>query len=553
MSEPLMNAIALEPEAPETQPSTGATTRAFSPPSHRGLARRTLRVLGNVVPLAFAFACVVGLFALGRGTGWSLSKLSALRGEEREKETEWCAEHGVPESECVECNPDLLPRIKGVKWDKEFGVHESPLRHPEIAETPTPPTVTQEDWARARRAVSFAPRVENNPKCKLHERRIQLTSSDVAERLGILSKPVTTGPVVEGVSAPGETSYDPTRVARLSARVPGAVFRVEKRLGDRVKRGEVLALIDAAEVGKAKAEFQQALAQLDLKAQTLERLKELSGQAVPGQTVREAEAALEEARLLLATTEQALGNLGLPVSAKELRSLHPADLVRKMQFLGIPDALARELSGSTLSSNLLPVTSPVDGEVVSRSVAAGETADPTKVLFVVADTSRLWLTLRARVEDAPKLRPGQPVRFAHTGHAEGDAGVVAWVSPTADEKTRTVAVRVDLPNPDGTHRANTFGTARVILREERNAVIVPSEAVHWEGDCNVVFVRDRNFERPGSPKVFHVRTVRPGGQDVTAGVPVTEIAAGVLPGEWVAVTNSGVLRSELLKNNLGAG
>ena len=53
--------------------------------------------------------------------------------------------------------------------------------------------------------------------------------------------------------------------------------------------------------------------------------------------------------------------------------------------------------------------------------------------------------------------------------------------------------------------------------------------------------------------MFHVRTVRPGAEDVAAGGPVTEVAAGVLPGEWVAVANSGVLRSELLKNNLGAG
>lgn len=549
MSESPNDVIALEPEAPPAVPSAGGSA-AVSPPARHGVARRAVRFVGNLLPLALALGCVGGLVALGRATGWSLPKLSALAGEGREAEEDWCAEHGVPESACVECNPALLPRVTGVKWDREFGVHENPLRNPEVAQTLGPPVVTSEDWARARRAVGFAPRVENAPKCKLHERRIQLASAEIVERLGIVSRPVTTGPVTEGVSAPGETGYDPTRVARLSARVPGAVFRVEKQVGDRVKRGEVLALIDAAEVGKVKAEFQQALAQVDLKAQTLERLKELSGQSVPGQSVREAEAALEEARVRLATAEQALGNLGLPVSAKELAALAPADLVRRMQFLGLSDPLARTLAGATGSSNLLPITSPLDGEVVSRSVAAGETADPAKVLFVVADTSRLWITLRVRVEDAPRLRPGQPVRFAH---AEGDGGTVAWVSPTADEKTRTVAVRADLPNPDGGHRANTFGTARVILREERNAVLVPSAAVHWEGDCNVVFVRDRNFETPGAPLVFHVRTVRPGAEDVAAGGPVTEVAAGVLPGEWVAVANSGVLRSELLKNNLGAG
>ena len=85
-------------------------------------------------------------------------------------------------------------------------------------------------------------------------------------------------------------------------------------------------------------------------------------------------------------------------------------------------------------------------------------------------------------------------------------------------------------------------------------MVVPSDAVHWEGCCNVVFVADRGFDREGGFKVFHVRKVRPGATDATpAGIPVTEVIAGVLPGERVATANSGVLRSELLRNNLGAG
>lgn len=85
------------------------------------------------------------------------------------------------------------------------------------------------------------------------------------------------------------------------------------------------------------------------------------------------------------------------------------------------------------------------------------------------------------------------------------------------------------------------------------AVVVPSNAIHWEGDCNVVFVQDKDFAKPGSLKVFHVRSVRLGATDATSAEPLTEIVAGLLPGEMVATTNSGILRTELLKNNLGAG
>lgn len=169
----------------------------------------------------------------------------------------------------------------------------------------------------------------------------------------------------------------------------------------------------------------------------------------------------------------------------------------------------------------------------------------------------MWLVLQLRPEDANRVKPGQPVRFryaAGAGPAASDSGTVAWISPSADEKTRTVPVRVDLPNVSDRHHANTFGTAEVVLREEKDALVVPNGAVHWDGCCNVVFVRDTNYEKPGTPKVVHVRKVRPGAKDVPAAAgPVTEIAAGLLPGEWVATTNSGIFRSELLKNDLGAG
>ena len=85
----------------------------------------------------------------------------------------------------------------------------------------------------------------------------------------------------------------------------------------------------------------------------------------------------------------------------------------------------------------------------------------------------MWLTLRARLEDADRLRPGQPVRFRHAGHAgpvDWDTGRIVWVSPAADERTRSVPVRVNLPNPSDRHHANTFGTGEVILRSEPAAV-----------------------------------------------------------------------------------
>jgi len=546
MLEDTSNVSVLEPPSPTAQAPVPAAEKRPSLPS------RVLGWAGHAVPTLLALAAVGALVLVGQRTGWRMPKFSALTGNTAVEKDDWCEEHSVPDSQCVECVKGCMPRGKEYGWCKLHGVSECPLEHPDVAQLSSPPTITQEDLDRAQRALSFAPRVENNSKCKLHQRRIQFTSAEAVTRLGIEVSPVSQASIAETVTANGEIGFDPTLVARLSSRAGGTLWQVEKQVGDKVKKGEVLALVDAADVGKAKAEFQQALVNLDLKAQTLAKLKELAGLTASEQSVEEAKAAVAEGEVRLLAARQTLVNLGLPVRVEDYKKLAPADVARQMQFLGLPTDLAKEVARRTSSSNLIALVAPFDGEVIVREGVSGETVDPAKVLFVVADTRRMWLTLQVRLEDAQRVKVGQPVQFRHEGHSSWDTGTVAWVSPAVDEKTRTVPVRVEFPNPDGRHHARTFGTAQVVLRQEPKAVVVPSAAIHWEGDCHVVFVRDKDFEKSDF-KVFHVRKVRPGAKDVDGGRPVTEIIAGVLPGELVATTNSGILRGELLKNNLGAG
>ena len=513
---------------------------------------------GRAVPNLLILFALGALAYWGHHNGWKLPRFAELAGGAGEGKDDWCAEHSVPESECVECNPGLLPRAQSYGWCKAHGVHECPLEHPDVAQVKYTPRVTQDDLDRARRALEFAVRPANSPKCKLHQRRIQFASDQAVARAGVEVAAAWEAPVTESVPANGEITYDPTRVARLSSRVPGTVWRVLKEVGQPVREGEVLALVDAAEVGRAKAEYLQAFAQLRLRSVTVERMTPLVREGNTSEAVyRAAEAALEEGRIRLLAARQALVNLGLPIRDEELKELATEEVARRVQFLGLPEALAKALDAKTTTANLVPVTAPLDGVVVDRKVVPGEQVGAAKALFVVADTRRMWLTLQVRQEDARLLRardahsgaPGQTVRFLPGGADQEVAGEVVWVSTAVDEKTRTVQARADLADPDGRLRANTFGSGRVILREEKRAVVVPSEAVQWEGDCHVVFVRDKNFEEKGAPKVFHTRTVRPGARDGA----VTEIIAGVLPGEMVVARGSGLLRSELLKNNLGEG
>lgn len=497
--------------------------------------------------------------------------------------SDWCKEHGVPESKCTLCHPEILTSGVAADWCREHGVPESacPQCHPEIAvigEAPPP-----ESGA----AVAAEPPTETDrSRCQTHQARIQFASAEAVRKAGVRVEAVEERPMAAHVTAPGEVRYDDTRVARLAARAPGILVRVEKTIGQEVKRGDVLALVDAVEVGRARSALLEALAQVGVKAAAIERvhasvtqseqivgvrarsLERVRSSAKEGfrsqadvqeaegavaeaeaETLRvklelqEAEAALRESRLRVATASQELTNLGIPVHLDELEKLPPHEVHEEVMQAGIPDDVAVALDKGQGTANLVPVVAPLDGVIVAADAITGEVVDTSKQLFVVADVRRMWLVLDVRQEDVARVAGGQPVSFrpdADGGNAV--SGRVTWISTAADERTRTVRVRADVENPDGRLRANTFGTGRIVVRQSPKATAVPTPAIHWEGCCHVVFVRL-------TEEIFQTRKVQLGARQA----PFTEITAGVLPGELVATAGSHVLKSDLLKSKLGAG
>jgi cobalt-zinc-cadmium efflux system membrane fusion protein len=507
--------------------------------------------LRRSAPTAIVVGGIVGLAVWGNATEWSMPKFSSLFGGAAEEAADWCEEHNVPESQCVECNKSLCPIGMDYGWCPVHGVMQCPLEHPQIVQLKTQPTITPAMLERANRAVTLRPRPENNSRCNLHMKRIQFASVEAVEKVGVDIAIVAERPIVETIVANGEIGYDQTRMAHFSSRVPGTVWRVQKQVGDRVAKGDVLALIDAAEVGKLKSELLQAISQVRLKGDNVERLRPLAGNAIPAREFLEVQTEADAARIQMRRAQQALVNLGLPVELDEIVNLNSDELAKRVQFLGLPADVVSGLDPHETTSNLLPLRSSLAGVVVERKAVEGEVVDSKSPLFDVADTSQMWLMLNLRQEDARYVSLGQTALFraSETANQPDSKGSVGWISTNADDVTRTVKVRVELANGDGRLRANTFGTGRIVLREEPKAIVIPSDAIHWDGTCNVVFVRDKNFMKANAPKIFHVRSVRPGVKDGA----MTEIIAGLLPGEVIASANSVVLEAQLLKSNLGAG
>ncbi len=546
----------LEPQAPTSiaNGSLGSVPTVLPHPQPESW----LAWLNRAGPMVLVLVVLGGVSYLGHRTGWSVPKFAEVFGGSHSVKDDWCAEHSVPESICVECNKSLMPKLK-TTWCEQHGIHNCPFERLEVVQTQDAPVVSQDDINRAKRALALKDRKENNPRCKLHERRVQFASVDILDKMGVnYLESVGREPIYETVTASGEIAFDQPRVAPVSSAVAGRVWHLTEKgtIGAQVKRGEVLALLDAAEVGKAKTEFLQAYAQADLRKRTLDMQTPLVSQGVlPQARVLESELALREGRIRLMGAQQTLTNMGLPFQIDESKAISVEEIAKQIHFFGIPGEIASRLDPKITTANLMPVIASRDGTVTAVKTSLGEMADAGKPLFVVSDMSQMWLIMNVRQEDVKYLRirdaktPGQKVKFRADGSDQEVVGELVWKRSEVDDKTRTVQFRAELPNADGKLLANSYGTGQIVLREEKDAIVVPNEAIHWENNCHIVFVRDKKFLDPNGFKVFHVRSVRPG---VTNG-RYTEIIAGVLPGEIIATTNSGSLRSELLKNNLGAG
>lgn len=378
---------------------------------------------------------------------------------------------------------------------------------------------------------------------------IELQSDEALKHLGIAVAGAEQRPMNEYIEANGSINYDPTLLVQLSSRVSGTVWRVEKNIGDRVKKGDVLSILQSNQVGTAKTEFLQSVVQVRHTEATLKRLQSLPDQVVAKRELFEAEAALREAKIKQLNKQQALSNLGLPVHYDEKQNLSEADLMKSLQFLGLPALIADKLDAKTTPANLIPVLAPFDGIVLEREVVVGEAVEPALTQFVVADTSRMWILLNVRKEDADQLRVGLPLKFTGDSNPVAIEGKVNWISPEVDKKTRTIHVRAEVPshlNEKGAGaqmlRANTFGRGMIQVRSEPQATVVPQNAVQWTEDGAVVFVAEANG------RVFTPRSVRVGIQENNW----TEIRTGVNPGERVVTSGSHVLKSELAQRKLNS-
>ncbi|MFV2072785.1 MAG: efflux RND transporter periplasmic adaptor subunit [Thermoanaerobaculales bacterium] len=321
------------------------------------------------------------------------------------------------------------------------------------------------------------------------------------------------------VSLPGEVRVNADLLAHVVPRVGGVVREVKKNLGDKVRTGEVMAVIESRELADAKAAFLAARERVALADASFDRELRLWKQQVSSeQEYLEAKRDLAETRIELSSSEQKLHALGF--SEDELASLpqHPDRSFTRFE-----------------------IVAPFAGTIIEKHITLGEAVETNAKIFTVADLRTVWIDLSVYQKDLPFVREGQDVAISAGGSGPDGIGVISYVGPIVGEETRTALARVVLENPDGRWRPGLFVTASITVENIQVDLAVPKSAVLIMDGETVVFVDGEEGLEP------HRVTV--GRSDGT----LVEILSGLEQGRTYVSSGGFTLKAELEKESIGGG
>lgn len=290
-------------------------------------------------------------------------------------------------------------------------------------------------------------------------RSLQLSPSAI-QLASITTSPVERKSVSAEIRIDGKIDYDETRLAQITAWVPGRIDRLFVDFtGESVKKGDPLVKLYSPELVAAQQELVIGL-----------KMLENSSPAIK-----------ESARSNVAATQE------------------------KLRLWGLTERQITQIERSGTITEQTTVYSPLSGIVIEKNGFEGMYVKTGSPIFTVADLSQVWVKLEAYESDLPWLRYGQDVSFETRAFpGETFTGTIAFIDPVLNAATRTVAVRVNAPNPDGKLKPEMFVRAQAYSKVAAGAaqLVIPASAPLITGKRAVVYVAE-----PQHPGVFTGRDI----------------------------------------------
>lgn len=315
----------------------------------------------------------------------------------------------------------------------------------------------------------------------------------------IVTEVLTLKNVAGEIRAPGEIRLNAYATSKVTPRIAAQVMKRHARLGDHVKNRTALLTLSSVEMAKAQGEVLVA-------EREWRRVKKLGREVVSEQRYTNVRVTREQARARV----QAFG-----MTKKQLSEL-----------INSGDASRADGTFQLLASQ--------DGTVIRDDFIVGELVEPGRVLFEISDESMLWVEAKLTAVQAAQVTKGAGAIVVVDGRSL--SGKVIQVHHALDEDTRTLGVRIEIPNPEDKLHPGLFVDVRIASTGSAPALAVPDAAILRSPDGDwVVFIE----HEAGEYKPVEVNVIRT--------VPGMAVISGIAPGTSVVTKGAFFLQSELAK------
>ncbi len=377
--------------------------------------------------------------------------------------------------------------------------------------------------------------------------------------------------LAEITEVPGTVEVNQLRSQQISTLTAGLVKKVFVAAGDAVRAGTPLLTISSPTVAELhgklhegetklsvakknlvrvlKAENRVAIlkaqADLQLADSTLKRVSTLTNEGLaPAKDLDAANAEYRRATAELDFQKNVPLNKEIAQARGEV-DLATAEVVHIRNAL-VSQGAQLEPGDKTIlrhDISIVELNSPISGSVIERLVNPGAGVEPAKPLFTIADTSTLWIIANVPQSIVSQLSTGMPATVISSATNQKIVGRINYIDPRVSEEMRTAPVRIEVPNPRGQLRVGMYVQISLTLEHQRKKrLVVPNDSVQKIGERKVVFV-----VRSSENGVYEARDITL-GQDF--GVQ-TEVLNGLKQGEPIVTNGSFVLKSALLKEQMG--
>lgn len=307
----------------------------------------------------------------------------------------------------------------------------------------------------------------------------------------------------------GQVDFDEQRITRIGATVTGRISELQAMLGQQVKVGQTLAVLNSTELGAAQLSYMKARAQAQLNQRSVDRARQLLDADVIGS----AELQRRESELAISLSEQR-------AAADQLR------------VLGVSQRALDKLTETGAINSVSPVVATMAGTVVERKVTQGQVVQPSEVLFSIADLSRVWVEAEVPEQQAGQVQAGQNIQVEIPSLGQQLTAKLIYIADTVDPVTRTVTVRSELDNSDRSLKPAMLATVLIETRPTKR-LAVPGKAVVRESDSDQVFVE----VAPGQYRMTPVKLGQAIGE-------VRPVMSGLTEGQRIVIDGAFHLNNE---------